>query len=670
MRAPWLKLFPFSALLLVAWVWSGTLQHEIGAPDNTWFLGDTADFVVAWHVWGVSHPPGYPLLNLIANGLVRLFSALGAMPVLAASLVSYFTNLAAMLVFARLILHVASAQRASLALGWVTALCLLMLAFMNMTWLFASAAEAYGFGLLLGWLTWLLALRLRQTPSARRLFVLAFAFGLAFGHHRTLALMLPALLYLIAPAYRQLRWPVWLIALFFIGLSGVVYAYVPLALLLNSPFTYGITPLNTFDGFRNLILAQERLTELPTEAFTALRLIPDLIGDRFLGLALELSWPGFILSLLALRVGCVAQSRFVRAQSRALLILLLSYLFVPISALLLFSTHLPVMLVSWGLVLAIGLALVNMLEARVSIAANEGHLHPFAMLSFGKANTLLNNGPTLKTAIILAVATIAMLSVTLRNYQQNFQPIRQMLNDPRGRQLIDAIKTIPESNPTFVEVWGGRYAVLAYAKWVSKELDNILLFKVNDELEGLPQRDRLATVIYTTPKTMSIVPPGIWTRKFLLPITLNSPVEGVIAIDHRFYERVPSRRTQIAQFEIEVDQAKAWFTPEGDVRLKIDWHAMQAINTDFRVFVYLSDNPFDIKSESDILARFEQNAPVYGFYPTSRWRDDLRVRDNYRITLPRELNRLPTRAYFGLATSIHGISISQLIRAVPIENQE
>ena len=84
MRAPWLKLFPFSALLLVAWVWSGTLQHEIGAPDNTWFLGDTADFVVAWHVWGVSHPPGYPLLNLIAKGLVRLFSALGAMPVLAA----------------------------------------------------------------------------------------------------------------------------------------------------------------------------------------------------------------------------------------------------------------------------------------------------------------------------------------------------------------------------------------------------------------------------------------------------------------------------------------------------------------------------------------------------------------------------------------------------------
>lgn len=670
MRSSWLRLFfPICVWLAIAWIWSGTLQREIAAPDDGWYLGDTANFVVAWHVFGVSHPPGYPLLNLLANGLVRLFAVFGAAPVLAASLVSYVSSLVALLIFAALLLNATPAKHRTIGQGWVAGLSLLMLAFMHMTWLFASAAEAYGFGLCLAWWVWWLAVRVRQMPSARRVWLLAFGFGLAFGHHRTVALLLPAVLYLIWPAYRQLRWHVWPLALVFFALSSVVYLYVPLALALDSPFVYGALPLNTRDGFLNLLLAQDRLSELPSEAFTGLQFVPDLFGDRVLGLALELTWPGLAVSLLALGLICFAKLPRIRAQGRALALLLLSYLFAPVSAMLLFSTHLPVMLVTWGLVYAIGLALLDAISARF-VADDDDRLHPFSALSLGNFDTVLANWGAIKANIALVVLSLLMLGMALANYRQNEHVVRQMVNDQRGPNLIAAIKTIPESNPTFVQTWGSHYGVLAYAKWVSRELDNILLFKVNDQLDGLPARDRLATVIYTTPPVMKRIPPGIWTRTFLLPVTLNSPVENVIAIDHRFFERVPNRRTQPAQFEVEVDQAKAWFTPEGDVRVIIDWRSTRSVNTDYRVFIYLSDNPFDVKNESDILARYEQNAPVYGFYPTSRWRDDLRVRDNYRLTLPRDLNRLPVRVYFGLATSVRGISIPQFMRAVPIENRE
>ncbi|MCW1970227.1 MAG: DUF2723 domain-containing protein [Anaerolineae bacterium] len=670
MRLSWLRLFfPICVWLAIAWIWSGTLQRDIVAPDDGWYLGDSANFVVAWHVFGVSHPPGYPLLNLLANGLVRLFSLFGTAPVLSASLVSYFTSLVALLIFAALLLNAPLAKHRAIGQGWVAGLCLLMLAFMHMTWLFASAAEAYGFGLCLAWWVWWLAVRVRQMPSARRVWLLAFGFGLAFGHHRTLALLLPALLYLIRPAYRQLRWQVWPLAMLFMALSGVVYLYVPLAVALNSPFTYGALPLNTRDGFLNLLLTYERLNELPSEAFTALRFVPDLLGDRVLGLALELTWPGLALSAFALGLSCFAKLPRIRAQGRALAVLLLCYMFAPISAMLLFSTHLPVMLVAWGMVYAIGLVLLDVVSARFASDEDE-RLHPFAALSLGNFDAVLANWGVFKANAILIGLSVLMAGVALVNYQQNEYAVPKMVNDRQGRNLIEAIKTIPESNPTFVETWGGHYGVLAYAKWVSKELDNILLFKVNDQLDGLPARERLATVIYTTPPVMKRIPPGIWTRTFLLPVTLNSPVENVIAIDHRFFERVPNRRTQPAQFEVEVDQAKAWFTPEGDVRVMIDWRSTRSVNTDYRIFIYLSDNPFDVKSEGDILARYEQNAPVYGFYPTSRWRDDLRVRDQYRLTLPRELTRLPVHVYFGLATSVRGISIPQFMRAVPIENRE
>ena len=77
------------ALAAVACMWATTLQTRMGsandpAPAAAGIVGplmdDSGEFVVAWHTWGVTHPPGYPLLGLVGNLGVRTFMAMGADP--------------------------------------------------------------------------------------------------------------------------------------------------------------------------------------------------------------------------------------------------------------------------------------------------------------------------------------------------------------------------------------------------------------------------------------------------------------------------------------------------------------------------------------------------------------------------------------------------------------
>jgi hypothetical protein len=255
---------PACALLVVAGIWFAGLQRGMGAandprPDPTGLVGplmdDSGEVVVAWHTWGVTHPPGYPLLNALANLMVRVFKLLGAGPVLATALVSWSLALAGLALLAWFVARAPSAGPAEHARAAGAAAAVLLPAFGGLVWLYASVAEVYALGIAFAMALVGLAWWLGQAPSSARLLALGLLFGLAVGHHRTLLALAPALALAPWPA-RQLPRRAWLGAGVLAVASLGVYAYLPWAAQHGSPWLYGRSP-GTRDGVLDALLARE-----------------------------------------------------------------------------------------------------------------------------------------------------------------------------------------------------------------------------------------------------------------------------------------------------------------------------------------------------------------------------------------------------------------------------
>jgi 4-amino-4-deoxy-L-arabinose transferase-like glycosyltransferase len=71
------------------------------------------------------------------------------------------------------------------------------------------------------------------------------------------------------------------------------------------------------------------------------------------------------------------------------------------------------------------------------------------------------------------------------------------------------------------------------------------------------------------------------------------------------------------------------YRPGGEVRLTLFWQAMAQPDRDYTVFNHLV-------GPTGALAGQKDNAPVTGFYPTSRWKKGEIVRDYYRLPIARD----------------------------------
>ena len=67
--------------------------------------------------------------------------------------------------------------------------------------------------------------------------------------------------------------------------------------------------------------------------------------------------------------------------------------------------------------------------------------------------------------------------------------------------------------------------------------------------------------------------------------------------------------------------------------LTLYWQAIAPVDRDYSVFVHASDRD-RIDTPEAIVAQADSFAPVYGWYPTSRWSPGEIVRDDYRIDVP------------------------------------
>ncbi|HKZ68990.1 MAG TPA: DUF2723 domain-containing protein [Anaerolineales bacterium] len=616
-------LLPLAALAVVATGWLSLLQTSMTAsndpsPDAAGLVGplmdDSGEFVVAWHTWGVTHPPAYPFLSLVANILTRVYGLFTPNGVATASMVSFTFGVLALIIMARPIWKLDPR-------GFATAAAILLPAFGQLTWLYSSVAEAYSMALLLTFGALMLALETGNNPHPNKAMALGLIFGLAVGHHRTLLAMLPALAIAAWPA-RKLGWRVWAGAAAFAALSLGVYFYLPVVKALGSPWVYGRSPL-TLDGFLDALAAREYGGQIiPPTAPTA---IAEALVGRIMFLARETSWGGLVIGAFGLGVGL---SRAETRRAAATLAAIVGcYLLAPVSQFLLIGTHLLIMVASLALAAAWGLGLAA--------------------------------APTRRPVLVGSIGLALAGGITATTFYFNRSQVAVYTQDKLGERITEAMKSISEKNPTVVEMWGPRYFTLAYGRLVSKELASIDLVDGRGELSNIPSG---AEVMYAVQDVLYLYPPQLWSTKMGTPAFIESAGDGIVAI--RREPRLSETPAGGASTDIAVDSAQAWIDPGGDVRVTIEWRCVRPTSVDYRVFVQITDQP-GINRAEDIIAQGDRFAPVYGFYPTSGWQRSQLVRDDYRI--PLSGGRNPTLAVIGLYTiGADGAFNNYLSASIPI----
>ena len=181
------QIAPLAALLAASFF---ALYASRLAPDLS-LLGDSAELVTAAAVWGVPHPPGYPLFTLVGHLFasipshslpwrVHLTSAVFHAGAVAATVLATFT--------------ITKSRVAAMAAGFALGIARSFL-------LGSLYAEVFALNDMFTACLFALAFRIRRhATSQARHALLGFAFcaGLAFAHHMMFVLAAPALAILVA----------------------------------------------------------------------------------------------------------------------------------------------------------------------------------------------------------------------------------------------------------------------------------------------------------------------------------------------------------------------------------------------------------------------------------------------------------------------------------------
>ena len=110
---------------------------------------------------------------------------------------------------------------------------------------------------------------------------------------------------------------------------------------------------------------------------------------------------------------------------------------------------------------------------------------------------------------------------------------------------------------------------------------------------------------------------GSWLRRYCLPVHATTAPPPVANFDNQI--RLRSYACQRASLK-----------PGETVRLTLEWEAMRALDEPYKVFVHvLGQNGLPIAQQD--------NEPLNGTYPTTRWQGGERVSDPYAFSLPADL---------------------------------
>ena len=213
--------------------------------------------------------------------------------------------------------------------------------------------------------------------------------------------------------------------------------------------------------------------------------------------------------------------------------------------------------------------------------------------------------------------------------------VSALTNDPHGVEAVASAREIPRiGEPVLMHPWGPRHTAVAFSKYVTGE--NADLGLVTHKAD-FPALIRGGKTLYTLRDTFYRFPLA-WWDSVLGRAYLRGEGGGVIQI------RTAPVRVGLMALPVATGISlggQVACQRAGAISLRLIWAAEGVPPTDYSVFVHLlgpeGDSP---------LAQADSSAPVYGWYPTSRWEDGEQVSDEYRIGLVAGAARLR----FGLYT--------------------
>jgi hypothetical protein len=216
----------------------GSLAVFAAMSCPTIYVQDSAEFATAAAIFGVPHPPGYPLFTLLSGLFVHAVRVgdMGARSNLFSAVCGALTVVALWLFLLRL----GISRLAALA-------AVLCFSFGPTFWSQCLAAEVHTFNCLLLVLTLLATLETARRPTAGHFALCGLAMGIAVGHRNlNLFYVLPLIVALEAARRRtRTRARLFVFTTLAAAATGIIYLYLPIAgwhdppLYVGAPSTLG-----------------------------------------------------------------------------------------------------------------------------------------------------------------------------------------------------------------------------------------------------------------------------------------------------------------------------------------------------------------------------------------------------------------------------------------------
>ncbi|MCC7452444.1 MAG: DUF2723 domain-containing protein [Anaerolineae bacterium] len=586
-------------LALLILIYLPTLLTQINGGDDP-YMDDVGEIQVALNVWGTIHHTGYPLYTILGNLAVTGLKALGVNAATAPTLYAMAWGLIALSTFYLLVLrltkHVAIAAVTTLLLGLTRSV-----------WMHNVVSEVYGMSF--AFQVILLAIALWSPVNAanvrRRVWLLALVGGLGVAHHRMVIFVAPGLILAVWPGLRVegRRAFVTLGAALLIGLIGFIpYVYLPARALAHADWVYNDP--STPEGFWHEFTGAEAafLMHLPVDGQAWVNDVVDtfrIIGTEMTPLFAALGGLALVWALFA------RQPRFRREMWIAFVSILGYFAF-------LFALHRVVMPE------AVAMPIVIVLTLALAFALDEGYCR------------LMTRRVLWRYALVGGFALVAVIALVA----MQFSFIDHLTHNNTGVDMMALASRTPRDNGKAILMmpWGPRYDAIAFSKFVTKANADLRIVTHKADFGALAAQ---GNTLYTSKDTFYRFPLAWWDEQIgkaylssaadeLVAIKREPRIEPAAESDQVMAHGVTRKQFSICKVIRGKNDTGGFY---GDIYLTIWWRANSKSDADLSVFVHLIDS-YDV-----VVIQADSSAPVYGWYPTTRWSEGEVVRDDYRLPL-------------------------------------